>query len=135
MRRTLTPKQILVLSALMSGLTNDEAARKAGVSGATVERYKADPNFQENMAFLASESLQLASERMVSAVGVAMDKLIEMIDSEDTKGADRLKAIELLLSKLETFGGVVARQRKMDERDWLQSSRKRPEKDEYRTND
>ncbi len=119
----------------MSGLTNDEAARKAGVSGATVERYKADPNFQENMAFLASESLQLASERMVSAVGVAMDKLIEMIDSEDTKGADRLKAIELLLSKLETFGGVVARQRKMDERDWLQSSRKRPEKDEYRTND
>jgi FixJ family two-component response regulator len=42
MQRTLTPKQIAVLSALLSGATNDEAAQIAGVSPATVDRYKAE---------------------------------------------------------------------------------------------
>ncbi len=115
MQRSLTPKQIAVLSALMSGATNEEAARMAGVSGATVERYKADPLFRENMIKLASETLQLVSEKLIATSVIAMDKLTEMIASDDTRGSDRLKAIEIVFKNLETFGGLVRHQQRKDE--------------------
>jgi predicted RND superfamily exporter protein len=85
----------------MSGSTNDEAARMAGVSLATVERYKADPSFRESMANLASESLLLVSERLVALSLRAVDVLEEVIINDQNRTADRLKAIELVLNSLE----------------------------------
>ena len=127
MQRSLNPKQIAVLSALMSGATNEEAARMAGVSGATVERYKADPLFRENMIRLAAETLQLVSEKLIATSVIAMDKLTEMIASDDTRGSDRLKAIEIVFKNLETFGGLVRKQERTDQSDLRMEQRRREE--------
>jgi hypothetical protein len=99
--RTLSPKQIAVVTALMTGATNDEAARMAGVSGATVERYKADPHFRENMSNLASETLLFVSERLIALSLRAMDVLEAIIEDDENRTTDRLKAIELVFNNLE----------------------------------
>jgi hypothetical protein len=111
----------------MSGATNEEAARMAGVSGATVERYKADPLFRENMIRLAAETLQLVSEKLIATSVIAMDKLTEMIASDDTRGSDRLKAIEIVFKNLETFGGLVRKQERTDQSDLRMEQRRREE--------
>ncbi len=114
MQRTLTPRQITVFTALASGVTNEEAARIAGCSLATVERYKADPAFREYMARLGSETLMLTSERLVRAALTAVATLSEVAGNPDARAADRIKAADILLSRLETFDEVVNRKRHAD---------------------
>ncbi len=114
MQRTLTHRQIAVLSALMSGVTNEEAARIAGCSLATVERYKADPAFRENMARLGSETLMLVSERLISSAMTALETLVEISANQEARAADRIKAAEAILTRLERFDEVVNRKRGSD---------------------
>lgn len=99
--RTLSPKQIAVLGALLSGATNEEAARLANCSLATVERYKADPNFREQMANLASETLLLVSENMIRAALKAVRVFEEIVEDKSVRPADRLKAGQLILENLD----------------------------------
>ncbi len=115
MLRTLTPRQIAVFTALASGVTNEEAARIAGCSLATVERYKADPAFREYMARLGSETLQLVSERLISSAMSSVMTLEAIRDNEDARDSDRIKASNSLLDRLESFHELVKQQKRSDE--------------------
>lgn len=73
----------ILLAALAGGMTQQEAAAKAGVSvDLVVERMK-DPVFRAQLEAIQNEIIERTIGKAVSASTTAIDKLVELIAHED----------------------------------------------------
>jgi hypothetical protein len=88
----LSPEQVLVLTALLEGKTNAEAAQRAGVARETVSRW-----FARDAAFVAcyknrkAEVMQKAAGELASLVHDAIGAMRELVKQKKDPGI-RLKA-------------------------------------------
>lgn len=92
----LTPQQRHALDLLVAGKTVTEAAREAGVARETVSRWRhQDPEFKAEF-FIAMRSISEANQKKrLDAQTKAIDRLLEIADSDDDMVA--LKACSVLL--------------------------------------
>lgn len=91
-------KDVLLASAIASGASNSAAARKLGISRATVKRRLHDPNFRRIIADLRGEILRNALGRMTAKITGAVDNLDALLN--DDNPSIRLRAFRALM----TFG-------------------------------
>ena len=84
------------IAALLSEPTHEEAARKAGVSLAALQRWLADPAFKEAYRQAAQQAFHGAICKLELAPGQAVSTLIQRLNSE--KEGDEIRAAALLLA-------------------------------------
>jgi hypothetical protein len=88
----------VLLAALASGCSVEDAAARAGVSRRTAYRRLADPAFQRRLAGARDELVTEALGELVASAGAAVARLRALLDARD----DRIKlgAAKALLEQL-----------------------------------
>jgi uncharacterized protein YydD (DUF2326 family) len=84
------------IAALLSEPTHEQAAAKAGISPATLQRWLNDPEFQKRYREARHRVFDEAVASLESASGQAVKKLVERLKS--AKEGDEIKAADLLLA-------------------------------------
>jgi transposase-like protein len=92
----LTRKQEALIAALLSEPTQAAAARKAGVSEATMYRWLHQPSFQAGYRQARRDLIEHAVGRMQAVTGQAVDTLLAVAQS-GRKDSDRVRAAVALL--------------------------------------
>jgi hypothetical protein len=80
----LTPKQHKALAALLSEPTVKAAAANVGIGERTLHTWLREPAFDEAYTDARHEAVHLAVGRLQNATGVAVDALIEVLDTAYT---------------------------------------------------
>jgi DNA mismatch repair ATPase MutS len=95
----LTPKQHKALAALLSEPTVTAAAAKVGIGERTLHTWLHEPAFDEAYTALRHEAVGLAVGRLQHATGIAVDALIEVLDTEYTPApaAVRVSAAKVII--------------------------------------
>lgn len=83
------------LVALAQGRPVTEAAQAAGVTRRTVERWRTDPTFEDQVTRLRADMLSDAAGRLSAASTAAVDALVALLDDES--GHVRARAATSLL--------------------------------------
>lgn len=96
--RDLRGRENAVLLALAQGSTTDQAGKAAGVSGRTVRRWMADPDFAARVAELRAELLARTVGALVDASLDAVRTLRECLKARSE--ATRVRAATALLNAL-----------------------------------
>lgn len=92
----LSADQAAALDLLLAGKTVTEAAAAVGVARETVSRWRnSDPAFQAAYNAVLQSAYDATTARLLDARGKALDKLADLLDSEDE--ATALKAAAALL--------------------------------------
>ena len=85
------------IAALLSEPTHEEAARKAGISLAALQRWLNDPAFKEAHRQARQQAFDGAVFKLESASGQAVSKLVQRLNS--AKEGDEIRAAALLLDR------------------------------------
>jgi hypothetical protein len=95
----LTPKQHKALAALLSEPTVTAAAAKIGVGERTLHTWLHEPAFVEAYTAMRHEAVQQAVGRLQHATGIAVDALIDVLDTEYTPApaAVRVSAAKVII--------------------------------------
>lgn len=80
------------IAALISNRTLDQAAAACGLSRRTLYRYMQNPEFSAALAVCQAQTVRAAQAALVGTVGIAINGLIEIIESEDESGANKVRA-------------------------------------------
>jgi transposase-like protein len=95
--RTLTPRQEIVLTALVGGSTVTAAAEAVGVRRETVSRWvNGDPAFRAALEARRRELLEASRRTLAASALAACDVLAELLRAEDAR--IRLGAAKAILS-------------------------------------
>ncbi len=78
----LSPKQVRALEALFAGKTKQEAAAAAGVHPYTITRWLKLPAFSITLSHEIREANRMNSMRTVRTVGLALEVLARVIESD-----------------------------------------------------
>ena len=103
--------------ALASGLTQEQAARQAGVSERTVTRRLADPAFRQQVAEARAETVSRTAARLTAGGLAATTALLRLLSAESESvrlGAAR--AILDLGTKMREAGELEERLARLEER-------------------
>jgi hypothetical protein len=92
----LTRKQEALIAALLTERTHAEAAKKAGISEATLYRWLSLPGFLSAYRRARRELVENAVGRMQAATGQAVDTLLS-VAKDGAKDSDRVRASIALL--------------------------------------
>jgi AcrR family transcriptional regulator len=90
----LTPRQRRTLPFLLSQPV-ERACAEAGISKQTVYRWLKDNDFKDELERLRNETFESSLQRIKGVVGLAVDKLIELLEAP--KADVRARAAENLL--------------------------------------
>ena len=71
----------LLIAALATGLTQDEAGKRAGVSERTVSRRLTDPNFRQKVADYRAGLLARTADRLIAAGVKAVAALEDLLQA------------------------------------------------------
>jgi DNA mismatch repair ATPase MutS len=95
----LTPKQHKALAALLTEPTVIAAAAKVGIGERTLHTWLHEPAFDEAYTAMRHEAVGQAVGRLQHATGIAVDALIEVLDTEYTPApaAVRVSAAKVIL--------------------------------------
>jgi len=95
----LTPKQHKALAALLSETTVTAAAAAANIGERTLHTWLHEPAFADAYTALRHEAVGLAVGRLQHATGIAVDALIDVLDTEYTPApaAVRVSAAKVII--------------------------------------
>jgi hypothetical protein len=93
----LSRKQEALIAALLSEPTHAAAAKKVGVSEATLHRWLKDADFQTAYLQARREILRGAVERLQAAAGRAVETLVGVATNDAARDGDRVRAAALIL--------------------------------------
>jgi len=93
--KTLSPKQSRAIPFLIEASSIEEGAKIAGVSRVTVYRWMAEAAFKKRLEDERQRTFEESLNRLKGATGQAIDKLVELIGS-DEKNISRLAAQSVL---------------------------------------
>jgi hypothetical protein len=93
----LTPKQELLIAALLSSPTIQEAAHAAGVSEPTAHRWLREAAFEVAYRAARREAVHQAIARLQWAASTAVSLLIDIIKDEQAHASLRLRAAEKVI--------------------------------------
>ena len=126
-------KQQKALTSLLSGMSQAEAAKVAGVSLRTIQRYLADDDFSQVLRDNIGSAVSLAAARLASLSDTAVGVLAETMESETATTSQRLRAANFLLLhllKLGDYSDISARIDKLEAR--LENSAEPPTESDSR---
>jgi DNA-binding phage protein len=113
----LTPQQLKAIDALVSGCTNIDAARRAGVSRMTLYRWLSDVTFCDTLKACEHEALQSLSRRMLTLTEDAQKALTDAMKGDGNALAVRAAGIVLQhLAGLQEVATFEQRLRSLEER-------------------
>lgn len=97
-RKSLTPRQLKAVNALLEGATMRETAVRVGVNEKTVSRWLCEDAFSHQLKAGETLVLERVSRRLVGLAERAVTVLGELLDSPGVPGAGvrRLTAVNLL---------------------------------------
>jgi DNA-binding MurR/RpiR family transcriptional regulator len=95
----LTPKQELLIAALLSSPTIQEAAHAAGVSEATAHRWIREAAFDAAYRAARRTAVRQAIARLQQAASQAVSLLITVINDDQAPTANRLRAAEKVIDQ------------------------------------
>lgn len=94
----LNAKQQLVLDAMPTSKTITEAAEQAGVTGSLMRQWlDHDELFLRELKMARRQAVSEATARLQELAHVAVDKLGELIENQETPPASRITAIRVAL--------------------------------------
>jgi hypothetical protein len=96
---TLPPKQLRAIESLLAGRTKIEAAAQAGVSYRTLHRWLQDPTFRAALTTASDATFADATHRLTGVLDEAVTVLAKVMNNEQAKEADRLRAASLIISR------------------------------------
>lgn len=99
----LDPTKHKVILLLATGLSVREITKKTGMSSSTINRMKADPNCRKKLSEAIDVIFHSGLSKLSLGVEIAINKLIEIIESEETPDRTKLRAIEVLLNSSINF--------------------------------
>ena len=97
---TLSPEKIRAIEALLSGQTNDQAAKYASVSIRTLFKWKADEIFKQALQDAEKQALGEITRRLTSAGLKAVDVLSEIANDTAEKSSVRVQAAGKILESV-----------------------------------
>lgn len=99
----LTPRQTIALSALLGGLTAEQAAQAAGVNSRTLRRWQSDPAFQSAFQKAQDEAASEVTKDAARALGgllrESVDELGKLLRSSSLTPGDKLRVINTVLAR------------------------------------
>ena len=99
---TLTPRQQLVIAELLSSPSVEESCRRAKVAKATVYGWFKDPVFQAELNRQREGLVEQAFDRLKTGLTRAVDKLLELLQTEGQPGI-QLRVAQTLLDQREAL--------------------------------
>lgn len=95
----------LALAALLVSPSVAEASRRSGIARRTLERWLANPKFQERLAAAYRTVVASAVRQLQQNMGRAADALVKVLDDPTATAADRIRAAKAILD-----GGLSGQQ-------------------------
>ena len=108
----MSPKQHKAALELLQQPTVRDAAAAAQVSERTLYRWLQLADFQQLVTRYQDAAISDAIRRMSGGVSLAVETLLELIDSEETRASTRVNACRILLGEfrhLREFGELAER--------------------------
>lgn len=99
----LDPTKHKVILLLATGISVREVAEKTGISSSTINRIKSDPNCRKKLREAVDAIFHSGLSKLFLGIELAINKLIEIIESEETPDRTKLRAIEILLNSSVSF--------------------------------
>lgn len=93
----MTPKQNKAIAALLTQPTKKEAAQAAGISAATLRRYLAEDEFQQEYKKALSELMRDATNQARQSLAPALKCLRDIAEDEKESSTARIQASRALL--------------------------------------
>ena len=88
----LSDRQLRAIEALLMSASVEDAARRSGLSARTVHRYLSSAEFAEAFRERLRTRVDVASARLQSATGDAVECLIEVMNDQSASHGVRTKA-------------------------------------------
>lgn len=101
------------IAALLTEPTHEQAAKKAGISATTLQRWLGEPGFQEEYRLARQQAFDDAMELLRTSTGMAARKLIEKLESG--KDGDAIRAAMALLEFAFRAKSIFALEEKIKE--------------------
>ena len=99
---------------LVAGVPVTEAAETIGISRATAQRWKHDPDIVEALAEYRSELRSSSSVRLTSLASVALVRAEQLLTDPETPPAIVVRLIALLLAESRTFVETIELVERLD---------------------
>lgn len=99
----MTVKQSTFIQALAVGKSTQEACRIANISYRTGYKWKKEEGFADTLLKLKSEIVNSSLSKLITALDIAVDKHIEVLEDPKTITSQKLKAIEMLYNQVHWF--------------------------------
>jgi len=108
----LKPRQVAGLEVLLCGGNMTEAAKAAGISPRTLERWLTRPEFSGALQAMQTTVLKSITSRLTGLAGKAVDTLAELLSSEGVSDAIKVRvAVAALDSVMKWRQGVALEER------------------------
>lgn len=98
--KSLTTKQRRLIAALLSESKNLDAAKKAGVSEATIYRWLEDPTFQAALRAAEGQAIDVATRQLVTLQDSAIETVKTIMTDTKTPAGVRLRAARTIIDSL-----------------------------------
>ena len=99
----MTVKQSVFIQALAVGENTQDACRQASISYATGFKWKKEEGFDKTLMKLKSDIVNSNLSKLISALDIAVNRHIEILDNPNTMTSQKLKAIEMLYNQVHWF--------------------------------
>ncbi len=96
-RVELSARQVRALHALLAEPTIVRAASRAGVHERTVRKWLCEPAFKRALDVARRQAFEDALGQLRAAAGRAVEALLDVVQHEDARPADRVSAARVLL--------------------------------------
>lgn len=98
--RTLTPRQLAAVAALVSTPTAEGAALAAGVARSTLYSWLEQPEFVAAVDAAHAGVLEVAQRRLSAALKLATDAIMRILEDETQPAHVQLRAAELVIDSI-----------------------------------
>jgi len=109
---TLSSKQRIAIASLLTGATQDQAGKAAGVKGRQIRRWLNRPEFAAELHQAESEAVSRAARLVADGAYNAVDLLLSVINDPTATVTERTRAADRFLSHLATvrvLGSIESR--------------------------
>ena len=111
-QNALRPRQVAALEILVSGGNMTEAAKAAGISPRTLERWLTRPEFSGALQAMQTTVLKSITSRLTGLAGKAVDTLAELLSGEGVLDAIKARvAVAALDSVMKWHQGMALEER------------------------
>lgn len=101
--KTLSGKQRKAIAALVSGMTQQQAAEAAGVHETTLSRWMQEPEFRAALDTAGERIVDAAGRQLLAFVELAIKVIVDVMNDQDESGATRVRAALAILDKAAEF--------------------------------